>query len=145
MGHSSKNGLGYTGITNTVATTPKTVFVKVGVIGDVTTMSKTMSITVVVKTMNTPSSSKNSTPSLSKSKKRFVSIYHFCNRPGHICPKCFEYKNTSKMGRFGKYNSRGATYKHKINMKDNFVKKIWVKKIRFELSCCFYFLKDSFY
>ena len=87
--------------------------------------------------MNTHFSSNNSTTSLSRGKRRFVPICHFCNRPGHIRPKCFEYQNTFKMDRFGKYNykSRVAVYKpknapkHKIDLKTNHVKKIWVKKL----------------
>ena len=136
MGQSSKHGLGYTKTTNTVATTPKIVFVKADVTSDVATTSKTMSVTVAEKIVNTPSSGKNSTLSLSRGKRRFVSICHFSNRPDHIRPKCFEYQNTFKMGRFEKYNykSRVDVYKprnapkHKIDLKTNHVKKIWVKK-----------------
>ena len=79
MGQSSKHGLGCTETINTVATTPKTMFAKAGVTSDVATTSKTMSVTVAAKTMNTYSSSKNSTPSLSRGKKRFVLTCHFCN------------------------------------------------------------------
>ena len=101
-----------------------------------------MSVTAAAKTVNTPSFGKNSTLSLSRGKRRFILICHFCNRPGHIRPKCFEYQNTFKMGRFGKYNykSRVAVYKpmnapkHKIDLKTNHVKKIWVKKS--DLNCC---------
>ena len=104
MGQSSKHGLGYIETTNTAATTPKIVFVKAGVTSDVAATSKTVSVTAAAKIVNTPSSGKNSTPSLSRDKRRFVPIYHFCNRPGHIRPKCFEYQNTFKMGKFRKYN-----------------------------------------
>ena len=55
--------------TNTIATASKIVFVKVGVTNDVATMSKTISITVAAKTVYTPNSSKNSTPSLSEGEK----------------------------------------------------------------------------
>ena len=107
-------------------------FVKVGVTSDVATTSKTVFVTAVAKTMNTPSSGKNSTTSLSRGKRRFVPICHFCNRPGHIRPKCFKYQNTFKMGRFKKYSykSRVVVYKprnaskHKIDLKTNHVKKI---------------------
>ena len=104
MGQSNKHGLCYTRLTNSVATTPKTVFVTAGVTSDVAATSKTVSVTAAAKTMNTPSSGKNSTPLLSRGKRRFVPICHFCNQPGHIRPKCFEYQNTFKMGRFRKYN-----------------------------------------
>ena len=107
-------------------------FVKVGVASDVTTTSKTISATTVAKTVNSHFSGNNSTRSLSRGKRRFVPICHFYNRPGHIRPKCFEYQNSFKMGRFGKYNykSRFAVYKprnalkHKIDLKINHVKKI---------------------
>ena len=136
MGQSSKTRLGYIGITNNEATTPKTVFVKVGVRSDVATSSKIVSTKAIVKIVNTLGSGKNSTPSLSEGKKRFIPICHYCNRSGHIQPKCFEYKNIFKMGRFCKYNynPRVSVYKsrivskHKIYLKDNFVKNIWVKK-----------------
>ena len=132
MGQSSKHGLGYTEITNIAATAPKIVFVKDGVTSNVATTSKIVSIIVAVKTVNTRSSGKNSTPSLSGGKKRFVFTCHFCNRPSHICPKYFKYQNIFKMVRFGKYNhnSRVAAYKpknaskHTIDLKNNHAKKI---------------------
>ena len=107
-------------------------FVKAGITSDVATTSKTISVTAAAKTMNTLNFGKNSTPSLSRGKRRFIFICHFCNRPGHIHPKCFEYQNTFKMGRFEKYNykSRVDVYKprnapkHKIDLKTNHVKKI---------------------
>ena len=104
MGQSSKHGLGYIETTNTVATIPKTVFVKAGVTSDVAATFKTVSVTAAAKIVNTPSSGKNSTLTLSRGKRRFIPICHFCNWPGHIHPKCFEYQNTFKMGRFRKYN-----------------------------------------
>ena len=91
MGQSNKHGLGYTGTTNIVAITPKTVFVKADVTSDVVTTSKTVSVIATAKIVNTLSSDKNFTPSLSRGKRRFVPICHFCNRPSHIHPKCFEY------------------------------------------------------
>ena len=141
MGQSSKNGLGYIGITNTIATMPKTVFVKASVTNDVATTSKIVFVKNVAKTKNTHGSSKNSTSSLSKGKKKFVPIFHYCSMPGHIRPKCFEYKNTFKMSRIGKYDykPRFAAYKpktipkHKIDLKKN-VKKIWIKK-KLDLMC----------
>ena len=153
MGQTSKQGLGYTETTNNAATTPKTVFVKAGVTSDVTTTSKIVSATTATRIVNTHFSGNNSTTSPSKGKRRFVPICHFCNRPSHIRPKYFEYQNTFKMGRFEKYNYKSRfkvhkpmnTPKHKIDLKTNHIKKIWVKKIRFKLLCCFYFLKDSFY
>ena len=85
------------------------------------------------KTVNTHFSGKNSITSLFNVKKRFVPICNFCNRPGHIRPKCFEYQNTFKMSRYGNYHSRFAAYKpiafkHKIDLRKNNVKKIWIKK-----------------
>ena len=77
MRQSSKHGLGYIETTNIVAIIPKTVFVKAGVTSDVAGTFKTVSITVAAKTVNTPSSGKNSTLSLSTGKRRFVPICHF--------------------------------------------------------------------
>ena len=107
-------------------------FIKAGVASDVATTSQTVSVTIAAKIMNIIISGNNSTSSLFRSKKRFVPIYHFCNRPGHICPKYFEYQNTFKMGRFRKsnYNSRVAGHKlknvpkHKIDLNTNHVEKI---------------------
>ena len=73
-------------------------------------------------------------------KKRFGPICHYYNMPSHIRPKCFKYKNTFRMNRMKQpyYKPRIAP-KHKINLKNKYIKKIWVKKIRFQLLCCFYF------
>ena len=49
MRQSSKNGLWYTGTTNIIATTPKTVFVKAGVASVVATTSKIVSVMAVTK------------------------------------------------------------------------------------------------
>ena len=61
-------------------------------------------------------------------KKRFVPICHYCNKPGRICPKCVKYKNTLMMNKIEQhyYIPRNAS-KHKINLKNNSIKKIWVK------------------
>ena len=126
MGQSSKNGLGYTGVANTVTT---------------------MFIKVVATTKNSPISSKNFNPSLSEGKKKsFVPICHYCNMHGPIHPKCFKYKDTFRMSRIVKspYKTRTAS-KLKIDLKNNYVKKIWIKKIRFDLLCSLYFLKGSVY
>ena len=153
MRQSNKHGLGYTETTNTVATTPKTVNVKAGVTSDVAITFKTVFVTAVAKTVNTPSSGRIPLYNCLEIREGLFLPTIFCNQPGHICSKCFEYQNIFKIGRFGKYNynSRVVVYKprnapkHKIDLKTNHVKKIWVKKIRFKLLCCFYFLKDSFY
>ena len=78
MGQSlcNRNGLGYTGVTNDVATTSKIVFVK-----------------AAATIQNHSGSGKIIKPALSKV-KRFVPICHYCNKYGHIRPKCFKYKNT---------------------------------------------------
>ena len=49
MGQSSKHGLGYIETINTIATTPKIVFVKAGVTSDVATTSKTVFVTAIAK------------------------------------------------------------------------------------------------
>ena len=49
MGQSSKHGLGNTETTNTVATTPKIVFVKASVTSDVATTSKTVFVIAIAK------------------------------------------------------------------------------------------------
>ena len=122
MGQTSKQGLRFTETTNTVATRPKTMFVKASVASDVTTTFQTVSATTAAKIVNTHFSGKNSTTSLFNGKKRFVSICHFCNRPNHIRPKCFEYQNIFKMSRYENYHSRFAakprnTPKHKIDLR----------------------------
>ena len=123
MGQTGKQGLGFIETTNIAATKPKTKFVKASVTNDVATTSQTVSTTTATKTVNTRFSGKNSTTSLFSGKKKFVPIYHFCNRPDHIRPKCFEYQNTFKMSIYGNYHSRFATYKprntpkHKIDLR----------------------------
>ena len=94
-----------------------------------------MSVIVTTKIVYTLSSSKNSTSLLFEGKSKFIHICHFCKRLGHIFPKCFEYQNTFKMGRFRNHyhNLRDSTYKprdvsrHKIDLKNNNIKKIWIK------------------
>ena len=109
-------------------------FVKASVTNDVATTSQTVSATTVAKTVNSHFSRKNSITSLFNGKKRFVPICHFCNKPGHIRSKCFKYQNTFKMSRYGNYHLRFAVYKpriapkHKIDLRKNNVKKIWIKK-----------------
>ena len=72
---SNRNGLGYTAVVDTIATKPKIVFVK-------TTPT----------TANQSVSSKKVIPLVPKGKvNRFVPICHFCNRNGHIRPKCYKY------------------------------------------------------
>ena len=113
MGQSvcNRNGLGYIGVTNDVATTSKIVFVK-----------------ATATTQNHFGSGKIIKPALPMV-KRFVPICHYCKKPGHIRPKCFKYKNTFRMNSVEQpyYKSRTAP-KHKIDLKNKFVKKIWVKK-----------------
>ena len=118
MGQSvcNRNGLGYTGVTNDVATTSKTVFVK-----------------AAVTTQNHFGSGKIIKPTLPKVKK-FVPICHYCNKSGHIRLKCFKYKNTFRMNSVEQpyYKSRTAP-KHKTDLKNKSIKKIWVKKS--DLNC----------
>ena len=79
----NKNVIGYSGVVNLVAITSNTVFVK-----------------TVAKTENTPVFGKNSDlQQPDGKKKRFVPIYHYCNKPGRICPKCVKYKNTLMMNK----------------------------------------------
>ena len=110
-------------------------FVKVSVTNDVATTSQTVFATAAAKTVNTHFSGKNSITSLFNGKKRFVPICHFCNRPGHIRPKCFEYQNTFKMSKYGNYHSRFATYKprnapkHKIDLRKIMSKKYGLKNL----------------
>ena len=69
---------------------------------------------------------KNSNPSLFEDKKkRSVPIFHYCNMPSHIRPRCFKYINTFRMNRMiiSAYKPRTAS-KHKLNLKNNSVKKI---------------------
>ena len=78
---------------------------------------------------NHPISGKNVRPLVPEVKvKKFVPIYHFYNMPGHIHPKYFKYKNTFKMNSVEQpyYKSRTVP-KHKIDLKNKSVKKIWVK------------------
>ena len=108
MGQSNgnENGLDYTSVTNTVATTPKILFVKTAAIIE-----------------NPFVIGKNSNPLLSGGKKKiFVRVYQYCNMFGHIRPKCFEYKNTFRMSRMLKssYKPRIAP-KIKIVLKNNYV------------------------
>ena len=105
--------------------------------------SKTVFVKAATRIENTHVSGKNYNSSLSESKKeKFVHIYHYYNEPGHIRPKCFEYKNILRMSRMVKNVHKPRTApKHKINLS----RKYGLKKIRFELLCCFYFFKDSFY
>ena len=91
MRQTSKQGLKFTETTNITTTRPKTMFVKASVTNNVTTTSKIVFATTVAKTVNTHFFGNNSTTSLFNGKKRFVPICHFCNRPGHIQSKCFEY------------------------------------------------------
>ena len=79
--------------------------------------------------MNNVVSGKNSDLLLPEGKKKkFVPIYHYYNKLGHIRPRCFKYINTFRMDRMVKstYKLR-AIPKHKINLKNKSVKKIWVK------------------
>ena len=56
-------------------------------------------------------------------------ICHYCNKSGHIHPKCFKYKNTFKINRIKQsYYKLKTASKQKIDLKNKFVKKIWVKK-----------------
>ena len=51
-----------------------------------------------------------------------------CKKPGHIRPKYFKYKNTFINNSVEQpYKSRTAL-KHKIDLKNKPIKKIWVKK-----------------
>ena len=109
-------------------------FVKEGVTSDVTTTTQIGVVTTAEKTVNSCFSGNNLTTSLFRGKKKFVPICHFCNKLGHIRPKCFKYQNIFKMSKYGNFHSRNAAYKpknaskHKIDLKRNNVKKVWIKK-----------------
>ena len=109
----NRNGLGYTNVADSVATTSKTVFVKT---------APTLA--------NHHVSSKISNPPLSEVKmKRFVPICHYCIKLGHILPRCFKYINTFRMNKIVKSACKPRTApKHKIDLKNKSVKKICVKK-----------------
>ena len=106
---SNQNGLSYTIIADFVTTTSKTVFVK-----DAPTPA------------NHLVSGKNLRPPVLEVKiKRFVPICHFCNMPGHIHPKYFKYKNTFRMNSVEQpYYKPKTVSKHKIDLKNKYVKKI---------------------
>ena len=139
-----QNGIGYTDISNNVATSSKTVckialIIEVshnsgktvnsltfGVTNNVATTSEIVFVKATAKIEIRHVSGKNSNPLLSEVKtKGFVPICHYCNMPGHIRPRCFKYINIFRMNRMVKfaYKSRIAP-KHKINLKDNSIKKI---------------------
>ena len=115
----NRNEMGYSSVADSVATTFNTMFVKAA--------------STIVKQ---PVFGKNAKPSLPDVKvKRFVPICHYCNKLAHIRPKCFKYKNTRRMNRIKhSYIKSRTTLKHKINLKNKSVKKIWVKKL--DLNCC---------
>ena len=97
MRQSNKNGLGYTCVTSSVATTSKTVFVK-----------------TAIKIENTLVSGKNSNSLLPECKKKiFVPTCHYCNKPGHIRPKYFKYRNTLRMIK-NVHKPRSRKYRLKI-------------------------------
>ena len=110
MGQSmcNQNGLGYVGITNTIATISKTVFVK-----------------YAPTTTNRHVSGKNAKPPLPKVKvKRLIPIYYYCNMPSHIRPKYFKYKNIFMMNRIEQpYYKLRPTPKLKIDLDNKFAKK----------------------
>ena len=95
----NQNGLGYIGVTNDVAMTSKTVFVK----GSATTP-------------NHHTFGKTFKPALLKI-KRFVPIFYFCNMLGHIHPRCYKYIKFLRMRRNEKpfYASR-TTHKIKVEL-----------------------------
>ena len=89
-------------VSNNVATTSEIVFVK-----DVATIK------------NHHVFGKNSDSLLPEDKKnRFVPICHYCNKLGHICPRCFKYINTFRMNRMVQSSYKPRTIpKHKIDLK----------------------------
>ena len=49
---------------------------------------------------NQPASGKKAmTPVLESKVNKFVSVCHFCNRLGHIRPKCYKYKKKIRMNK----------------------------------------------
>ena len=61
--------------------------------------------------------------------KIFVPICNYCNMFGHIRPRCFKYLNTFRVNRLveSSYKLKIAP-KAKINLKNNYVNRIWIKK-----------------
>ena len=85
IGQSAKNwsGLGYSIITNSIATEQKTVFVKA-------------TSTVAIQ----PVSCKKVISPVAESKvNRFVPMCYFCNFPSHIRLKCYKYKKYLRMNK----------------------------------------------
>ena len=68
------------------------------------------------------------TPMLEDKVNRFVPVCHFCNRLGHICPKCCKYKKLFRMNKIEQLYSKPRTApKIKIDLNDKPVKKLWIK------------------
>ena len=68
-------------------------------------------------------------PLLDVKVKRFVPVCHYCNKPGHIRPKCYKYKKMLRMNKIEQpccYKPRIVPIQ-KIDLKNKSVKKIWVK------------------
>ena len=61
--------------------------------------------------------------------KKFVLICYHYNMPDHIHSRCFKYLNAFGMNRIveSSYKPR-IVLKVKINLKNNYVKRIWIKK-----------------
>ena len=109
-------------------------------------MPKIVLVKVATKTKNTHISGKNFNPSLSKGKKKCMPICHYYNKSSHIHPRLFKYINTFRMSGMVKSPYKPRTVpKLKIDLKNNSVKKIWIKKIKFDLLCLLYFFKGSVY
>ena len=131
IGQSSGNhhGLGYTSVGNTIATSSKTMFVKVA--------PPIVFSLVSGKTLNPlPFGGKV---------KGFVLIFHYCNMTGHIRPSGFKYLNTFRMNRLVE-----SFYKPELHLRTKSIWKIILLrefglKIKSKLLYCLYFIKDSFY
>ena len=94
----NQNGLGYTSVVDSIATTSKIVFVK-----------------ATPTTANRYFPGKNAKPPLHEDNvKMFVHICHLCNMPDHIRSKCFKYKNIFMMNRMEQ-----LYYKPRIALKHN--------------------------
>ena len=125
-----RSGLGYSTIIDSVAIEQKTVFVK-----------------ATSTTTGQPISGKNMISPVVESKvNRFVLICYFCNYPGHIRPKCYKYKKFLRTNKIEQsYFKPRTAPRTKIDLSDKPVKKLWIKKITFNLSGCLYFYENSYY
>ena len=68
-----------------------------------------------------------------KEKKRFVPIYHYCNIPGHIRPRCFKLIKDMKEGRRIAYWKRISILPRRKVEVENMQRRISIRKTG--LSC----------